>query len=413
VNEKLIQELVNAVLYEGYILYPYRPTSAKNGRQRFTFGRVYPEAYSVAQEGAEPCEMRTECLVRASGAQPRLEVRVRFLQPIWREAKSWHEAAEREINIPLCSLEEIGSSISNPFTFPEESDRDVAGTFRRRANISGCVEASVEPMGQAVWRVSVRVRNLSALSGDEAKNEQAVIMRTFASTHAVLVARNAKFLSLTDPPAEFQTESARCQNVGVWPVLVGDEAMQENDTMLASPIILSDYPKIAPESAGDLFDGAEIDEILTLRILTMTDAEKVEMRAVDAHARKLLERTEAMAPEDLLKLHGTMREARSFDEQIFGSSSRLQEAQVEGVAVRAGDRVRVRPKSRADVMDMAIAGRVAIVEAIEQDAEARIHVAVVIEDDPGKDLGLLRQSGHRFFYGLDEIEPLVAEEVRA
>ena len=81
-NEKLVDQIVNAVLYEGYILYPYR-ASAKKNRQRFTFGRVYPEAYSVAQNGAEPCMMQTECLVE--GRSPTLEVKVRFLHPMSRE----------------------------------------------------------------------------------------------------------------------------------------------------------------------------------------------------------------------------------------------------------------------------------------------------------------------------------------
>src|SRR5271170_2001433 len=80
------------------------------------------------------------------------------------------------------------------------------------------------------------------------------------------------------------------------------------DTLVHAPIILYDYPKIAPESPGDLFDAGEIDEILTLRIQTLTDEEKREMRNVDAHARKILERTEALPSHDLLKMHGVMRE---------------------------------------------------------------------------------------------------------
>jgi hypothetical protein len=86
---------------------------------------------------------------------------------------------------------------------------------------------------------------------------------------------------------------------------VGDG--EKRNTLLSSPIILYDYPQIAPESPGDLFDGTEIDEILTLRILTMTDEEKEEVRKTDPRARQLLERTETLAPEDFLKLHGVLR----------------------------------------------------------------------------------------------------------
>jgi hydrogenase maturation protease len=245
--------------------------------------------------------------------------------------------------------------------------------------------------------------------------------------------------------------------LGTWPILVGDEEMGERDTMLSSPIILYDYPRIAPESTGPLFDGTEIDEILALRILTMTDAEKAEMRNVDVQARRLLERMETMPQDSLLKMHGRMSPADSagvrghtaspsessskkdasgssalpipmepqlsssvsgspppegqgsssieFDD-FFKPHAPIESVSVGGVRVRGGDRVRIHPKGRADLLDMALDGRTAIVEAIEQDAERRIHLALVLEDDPGKDLGMLRQPGHRFFYAIEEIEPL-------
>jgi len=91
-------------------------------------------------------------------------------------------------------------------------------------------------------------------------------------------------------------------------VLVGEEG--QRDQMLAAPIILYDYPQVAPESPGDFFDGAEIDEMLTLRILTLTDEEKRDMAAVDRRARELLARTEGMAQEQMSRLHGTLRDVR-------------------------------------------------------------------------------------------------------
>ena len=69
-----------------------------------------------------------------------------------------------------------------------------------------------------------------------------------------------------------------------------------------------------------------------------------------------------------------------------------------GIELKKGDRVRIRPKKRADVMDMALNGKIAIIEAVEQDVEEQIHFALILEDDPGKDLGFMRQPGHRFFY---------------
>jgi hypothetical protein len=73
--------------------------------------------------------------------------------------------------------------------------------------------------------------------------------------------------------------------------------------------------------------------------------------------------------------------------------------------IRAGNRVRLRPAGRADVLDLALAGKAATVEAIEQDYDGRVYLAVVVDDDPGQDLGLLRQPGHRFFFRPEEVEP--------
>jgi hypothetical protein len=131
---------------------------------------------------------------------------------------------------------------------------------------------------------------------------------SLVSAHTLLGVADGQFVSLLEPPENLKEIAASCQNLGVWPVLVGTEG--ERDTMLASPIILYDYPQIAPESPGDLFDGTEIDEILALRILTMTDAEKSEMRNGDDRARQMLERTESLPMEHLMKLHGTLRELR-------------------------------------------------------------------------------------------------------
>ncbi|MGH9319741.1 MAG: hypothetical protein ACRD21_28560 [Vicinamibacteria bacterium] len=84
--------------------------------------------------------------------------------------------------------------------------------------------------------------------------------------------------------------------------------------MLSSPIILYDYPRVAPESPSDLFDASEIDELLTLSILALTDEEKREMSATDPKARRLLERTSSLTPLELRKLHGAFRDRREIGE---------------------------------------------------------------------------------------------------
>jgi hydrogenase maturation protease len=159
------------------------------------------------------------------------------------------------------------------------------------------------------------LKNLTASDDGSAKaSRDAALMRSLVSAHILLGVVDGQFVSLLEPPEDLKGVAASCQNVGAWPVLVGAEG--DRDTMLASPIILYDYPQIAPESPGDLFDGTEIDEILALRILTMTDDEKSEMRNTDERARKMLERTENLPMEHLMKLHGTLRELRSLKEDM-------------------------------------------------------------------------------------------------
>ena len=214
-------------------------------------------------------------------------------------------------------------------------------------------------------------------------------------------------------PSDLKNLAASCENVGAWPVLVG--AVGQRDTMLASPIILYDYPQIAPESPGDLFDGTEIDEILALRIMTMTEDEKREMRMTDDRARKILERTEALPVQHLAKLHGTLRELHSIERghamnewewQLLEAKKPVDDLRISGVEVRPGSRVRLRPRSGGDIMDIALAGKEAIIESIEQDYEGKIHLGVVVDEDPGRDIGLMRQPGHRFFFTAEEVEPL-------
>jgi hypothetical protein len=97
------------------------------------------------------------------------------------------------------------------------------------------------------------------------------------------------------------------------------------------------------------------------------------------------------------------------NEFLYNPPSKIESVNVGGVTLRKGDRVRVVPKNRADALDIAIAGRIAIIESIEVDFEERAHLALVLEDDPGRDLGLDRMPAHRFFYGTDEVEPLEGE----
>ena len=307
-----VEEVANAVLYEGYLLYPYRHTAVKN-RQRFNFGLVYPRAFSDVEGPDNPWFMETQCLVVSDGLPPHVDLTVRFLAPIERidsagavtHKLSTQEAVEREMKVPGMELGQLEHTPSDLSFFWKETEETEQGVTRRHPRLKASIRVRVADRDGAEWRLSVRVENHSPFEFVGGGDRDAVLVRTFASTHMILKATEGRFVSLTDPPEHLRAMAAACENRGVWPVLAGDETRE--DTLLAAPIILYDYPQIAPESPGDLFDGTEIDEILTLRILTLTDEEKAEVRRGDGRAKELLERTEQLGPEHLMRLHGVLR----------------------------------------------------------------------------------------------------------
>jgi hypothetical protein len=346
-NSAAADRIAKAVLYEGYMLYPYRPSAVKN-QQRFNFGVVYPQAFSDAQKGTDPWTMQTECLVQGNLAA-KLEVQVRFLQLVERSVEataepdpsnsrkflpvkalavdgqtfySWQEAVERELKILATDLESLGRySLQRPFHLPPSTDeeelRNTQGVLlgrivRTQQSVDGLVEARAQEVAEQVFKITVSIRNITPLENPANVTRDHALMRSLVSAHVVLGIEGGEFVSLLDPPESLQAAVAGCHNQGTFPVLVGDEG--QRDTVLASPIILYDYPQIAPESAGDLFDGTEIDEILSLRIMTMTDEEKSEMRQSDERARQMLERTETMPAEQFMKLHGALRGLRPLKE---------------------------------------------------------------------------------------------------
>jgi hypothetical protein len=349
VNFERLEKIANAVLYEGFLLYPYRRTSVKN-QQRWHFGTLEPAA-----PGKAPM-MQTECLIEVSAAgdftAASVDVKVRFLQ----------EDTERDLVLAACSLG--APPLQHLFSF---------------APVKGQVEIASLALSERLYRFTVRISNLSELAGPAS---------SMLSTHTLLAVNNGAFVSLLDPPPEHKAAAAACRNLSTWPVLAGDEG--EHSLMLSSPIILYDYPQIAPESAGDFFDGTEIDEMLTLRVLTLSDKEKEELRTGDEKGRQILERTEKMAPAELARLHGAIRSLRSSSQLGF----------------RAGDRVRLHPRKKADIFDIALDGKIAVIESVEQDFEDRVHLAVTVEDDPGREFGIARQIAHRFFFAPEEVELL-------
>ncbi len=362
-NFEPVEKIASAVLYEGFLLYPYRKTAVKN-QGRWHFGTIGPVG------GSYPNEMQTECLLEAN-AQTVVEIKIRFLQ----------DRTEREwtcLHAPLSAPPELHS-----FSF---------GEVTAAVHISAVPILGAAPVAGDVIRLSIRIQNLSPNTGDQSQALSARELQPsptlMLSCHTLLGVENGAFVSQIDPPEAYRVAAAACHNIGTWPVLAGREG--ERALMLSSPIILYDYPQIAPESRGDFYDGTEMDEMLTLRVLTLTDAEKQEMRDSDERGREILDRTETLPPEHAAKLHGAIRSLRNAAKLEF----------------REGDRVRLRPRKQADIFDIALNGKVAIVESVERDFEDRIHLAVTVEDDPGRDFGVARQIGHRFFFSPEEVELL-------
>jgi hypothetical protein len=324
-----VGRIADAVLYEGYVLWPYRRSAVKNQR-RWTFGGVYPQAHSVRHPD-DACLMQTQCLARAAPGA-RLGVRVRFLHVVERRVARlgaggrepveelivdgeryvpWEEATEREVAAPELELEGW-SRARTEIRIPAGAQREVlhdargepAGMLTRSwRGLRGSLETASEPLGHDVFRITVRVANGTPFDGDD---RERALRATFCSTHTILTITGGELESLTDPPPQLREEAERCENLGTWPVLAGEPG--ERHTVLSSPIILPDHPQIAPESPGDLFDGGEIDQLLTLGILSMTDDERAQMRAADPRTREILERTESLSRAELMRLHGAIRE---------------------------------------------------------------------------------------------------------
>ncbi|MEP7065926.1 MAG: hypothetical protein ABI889_07845 [Gemmatimonadota bacterium] len=441
---EVAEKIADAVLYEGYVLYPYRASAAKN-QLRWQFGIVTPRGYSE-RGGSEPWMMQTECLVEVD-TDAALDIRIRFLQAQVRSVEkvadaerdeyravatlevdgrsfaTWDEGIEGRLDLKGLSVAEL---IEGEQRFPLETSvgreieliRDRAGAIagrivRERWRIDAEVRVSAVVLGSVV-RVRIQIENRTAWPFPDDAERDVAMRRSLLGAHTLVLVRDGAFVSLLEPPEWAKASAASCSNQHTWPVLVG--AAGARDLMLSSPIILYDYPAIAPESTGDLCDGTEIDEILMLRVMTLTEDEKREACATDDRARQIVERSDTIPPEIFARLHGVMRSLESSDPATpdatpapssmdawdafataEGSIPReeLESVEALGGTVSRGSRVLLRPTRRADAMDMFLAGRSARVETLVADVDGATYVAVTVEDDPSAEL---HDSYGRFFY---------------
>jgi len=451
VNLDAVRRIADAVLYEGYILYPYRASSQKN-RSRWQFGVVMAPGYA-AVDPSESSVTQSEWVLEHSG-QPSLQVMLRFLQVQRRRSASagsapagaWDEAVEREIEFTVGPDELLGPGLVREFTVPGGEDREPAPdagiAVRRREPLAGlvCVRTTPVPGPWRAVRVQVRVENQSAAEPAPAVRDDA-LPTALVAAHVIATVSGGDFISMTDPPEWAKPAVADCQNTGVWPVLADPDGGRR--VMLASPIILYDHPELAPESPGELYDGTEIDEILTLRTLALSDEEKLEARATDPRAAALIDRVEAMDAPTMERLHGTIRSLRSgasasasasgasgagrpaagsdgfpadYDPAVpwwdpaadASVSPDTDSVLIAGHRVARGSLVRLRPgKRRADAQDMFLAGRIAEVQAVLLDIEDQPYLAVALTDHPDPDLSIAH--GRFLYFMPDEVEPYEAE----
>ncbi|MDQ6669862.1 MAG: hypothetical protein M3069_03790 [Chloroflexota bacterium] len=419
------QKVADAVLFEGYLLYPYRASSQKN-QVRWQFGVLMPPAYPDEASTAQ-----TECLLEP-GRNPTLQVRLRFLQVTPADGLDEGIPRELDLDVPLDSPEH-----SRPFEFPEPArlDQDVSDASPHGSTlpdaagraevadqcplVSGIVRIRAErlegPYG--VIKVRVRVENTSTWRAEPPDREDA-LRHALVGTHVLLGVRDGAFVSMIDPPEWAKPAVQACVNERTWPVLVGEPG--QRDVMLSAPIILYDYPQIAPESQGDLFDATEIDEILTLRTMALTEDEKREARETDPRAAALVDRVDTMPGELLERLHGAVRYVRQAatargEEQPSTPwwdpgadttvSPETDAVVIRGQSISRGSRVKLTPGTRrADAHDMFLAGQAANVAGVFLDVDGERYLAVTLVDDPGADL--YAAQGRYLYFRPDEVEPL-------
>jgi hypothetical protein len=449
--------VADAVLYEGYVLYPYRASSRKN-QARFQWGVLTPRAFSEA-DGSERWALRTECLV-APGAAPALSVRVRCLHSQRRRIEKvldggfeaveylevdgtlhveWDEAIDEIVDVTPFALPVDGTSEwieTFSFTGGTETeevragDGTVVGRFvRHREPITGLVHiAASRPDSESAYvKVAVTVENTTAWIRDGVRRDDAMPL-SLISVHTMLAVDDGRFVSLLDPPDDAARAAHACHSDGAYPVLIG-----EDDVVLSSPIILYDHPEVAPQSPGDLYDSLEIDEILALRVMTLTDGEKSEARGTDPRAAAIIDRCDDMSAETLGALHGHMTPVRSstgpsgdfeglgefggfetiggpdlpwWDPEVDASFDPWTESVwIAGVEVTKGTAVRLAPSHRADAQDIFLSGLTATVAGVFSDVDGDQHVAVTVDDDPATEE--LTWQGRYLFFHVDEVEPLL------
>jgi hypothetical protein len=271
----MLEELIDALLYEGYALYPYTPGATKNATPT-PFGILYPPAYAESHPTTFD-HLRMDAAL-APGADATLQAEVRFLQAGAPESDA--RGIERRVELPLPPLAQLSP--------------DGAAARFALDGLTGTIRMRAEAMDGELVRVRMWVHNTTPLASPETAGRARALESSLISTHAILRAPGSTFHAATDHP--------ELASVNTFPVL----ATAEDDTLLGATIVLPDHPQIAPESKGPLFDGTEIEEALLLHVHTLSEPEREAIAGGDPAVRAMVERAVATTPEEMLRLHGRL-----------------------------------------------------------------------------------------------------------
>ncbi|GAA3785172.1 hypothetical protein [Streptomyces chiangmaiensis] len=395
----LARQVADAVLFEGSPLHPYRASAARNGLRR-QFGVLVPPAWNADDE--EYDFQHTECLMEPK-AGATLAVELRFLRarrPSQQAAGSEGEletAPETETGdrplVPLAGgteerveavvvVDELaeGGGITIPFGRPageesgpilDEGGRVVGQRVFRHEEISGVLRLAARRLEgpYRLLRLTAVVENTSAWTpeGNRNSDRDAALRHSLVATHLLMGLSAGSFLSMTDPPEWARGAIAACRNLHTWPVLAGEPG--RSDVVLSSPVILGDHPAVSPHTPGAPLQVTDIDAVLAL-----THSSPPEWREPGGVAGS----DPTRAPDRVV---------------------------VNGRHVVAGCRVLLNPGlRRTDAQDFFLRGRTATVEAVLNDVDGSVHLAVTVEDDPGADIR--RQQGVFLYFRPDEVTPL-------
>ncbi|XRQ05277.1 hypothetical protein ACN3XK_53290 [Actinomadura welshii] len=312
-----VRAVADVVLYEGHLVWPYRGRAPEN-RRRWTVGGVYPRPY--AESAGEPWTVCAEFLMEhRPGAD--VDIALRFLHAVHRQVMdggtpvdgvtvrgetfaTGQEAREREITsgrVPVARL--LRSPLRVPVAVAAGTDDEEIGGGARFTRVwrrvDGTVEISAAEVGAGAVRLRVEVTN-TGTGGERGEAVHAGML----CAHVVARARcGGAFVSPADPPARLAGAAAACASDGLWPVLAG--APGSHDTLLAAPVVLYDWPQVAPESPGERPGGTEADRLLLLSVLSLSEEERREMAATDPRAAEILARCASLASGEPPAPHGT------------------------------------------------------------------------------------------------------------